>query len=391
MFTVMGRVHRQSFYGQTQREAIDKERAARAALKAGQLTFAKTPTTAEYLRPWLTTRLAVIGAGTVPAYQRAIERHILPVFGAAKIDRITVSDVNAFFRNKLSDGLQPQTVHNIRAVWRKAFNDAMRQDPPLLARNVVALSDAIKREEYVPFPLSKGMARTFLDVARKDRLYFLYTLAILGPREGELLGLRWSDFDEDGYLHTVTALKRVSKKVAAMMPESRKIAPGLQLGMPKTKRVRTRKIAPPAFVVRAKDRQKAAQNVERLAAGAAWEDHGLVFTTALGRPLQATHVIEQSFNRICEEARVPYVRNHAHCLEPGVSGQHRECRYLRFHDLRHSANTLMAALGVSRQVRMAVMAHTTTAMNDHYTGVTDEELDDAARRLDAAIGASEVE
>ena len=57
----------------------------------------------------------------------------------------------------------------------------------------------------------------------------------------------------------------------------------------------------------------------------------------------------------------------------------------RFHDLRVSAATLLAELGVEEAVRMARLGHATTAMARHYA-IVREELDrDAAQRLAEAL------
>ena len=70
--------------------------------------------------------------------------------------------------------------------------------------------------------------------------------------------------------------------------------------------------------------------------GPIWEDHGLVFCNARGRPLDANNVRERSFKRLLQRAG----------LEP-----------MRFHALRHAAASLLLAQGVGPKVIAEVLGH----------------------------------
>lgn len=107
-------------------------------------------------------------------------------------------------------------------------------------------------------------------------------------------------------------------------------------------------------------------------AGDKWQDRGLVFTTYEGRPLAASHVINGSFHRVCELARIQTSR--------------RGRRGLRFHGLRHSAATLLLAQGVPRRVVMEQLGHSTLAMTQRYTHVLPELMGEAAAAMDRALG-----
>lgn len=90
--------------------------------------------------------------------------------------------------------------------------------------------------------------------------------------------------------------------------------------------------------------------MERNVAGSRWAATGLVFTTTEGRALSATHVINGSFRRICDAAGIPY----STADKPG----------LRFHDLRHSAATLLMAMGVQARVVMELLGHSSLDYDD---------------------------
>jgi integrase len=74
---------------------------------------------------------------------------------------------------------------------------------------------------------------------------------------------------------------------------------------------------------------------ERVAAGAAWLDWGLVFATTIGTPLDARNV-SRAFAALLQRAGLPSIR---------------------FHDLRHSAATLMLAQGVDPRTIIETLGH----------------------------------
>jgi len=59
---------------------------------------------------------------------------------------------------------------------------------------------------------------------------------------------------------------------------------------------------------------------------------------------------------------------------------------LRFHDLRHSAATLLLARGVPQRVVMEQLGHSTLAMTQRYTHVVPQLMNDAAAAMDRALG-----
>ena len=98
----------------------------------------------------------------------------------------------------LDAGLSPRTVQYLHVVLHRALKQALRWG--LVPRNVSEAVDPPKVHRKEITPLSPAQARAFLSAASEagDRLQALYVLAVhAGLRQGELLGLRWEDFDPD--------------------------------------------------------------------------------------------------------------------------------------------------------------------------------------------------
>src|SRR5208283_4639634 len=79
---------------------------------------------------------------------------------------------------------------------------------------------------------------------------------------------------------------------------------------------------------------------ERWAAGSAWRDTGLVFTTAVGGPIDPRNV-NRMFRSLCRTADVPQ---------------------LRVHDLRHSCATLLFTMGVEPATVQKILRHSSITM-----------------------------
>jgi integrase len=203
-------------------------------------------------------------------------------------------------------------------------------------------------------PLTPEQARLFLGSVRGDRLEALYTVGLaLGLRQGEILGLRWSDVDLDGgELRVAQALQRVNGRLQFVEPKS--ITSRRTVRLPNT-------------VIRALRSHRVRQLEERLLAPDRWEKSDLVFTTSFGSPLDGRSVTRR-FQAALEKAGLPR---------------------LRFHDLRHTAASIMLAQGISPRVVMETLGHSQISLTmNTYSHVMPSLKRDAAERMDAALSGS---
>ncbi len=338
-------------YGRTHAEAARKLRAALTAQDLGALAPPPAETVEGLLRRWLDGTQRSIRASTAEKYERDLRVHVFPRVGRLPVARLTPDRVRRLYAELGEGGLSPMSIRHVHATLHVALRQCLREGR--VARNVADLVSPPQAQRHPITPLSGAQVGRLLDLARGDPLEALFVLAVTtGMRRGELLGLQWTDVDLPGRALAVTgSLQRVTGL-------------GQLRSDPKTAASRRRVPLVPRAVA-ALRRHRDAQTAGRERAGEWWQDHGLVFCTTLGTPLEAGNVLRRSFRPLLERAGLPPIR---------------------FHDLRHTAATLMLSEGVPVKVASEVLGHSTTAITaDTYQHVTEAMQRQGVRAIDRAI------
>jgi integrase len=278
--------------------------------------------------------------------------HIKPFLGSRPCVELTVVDVDALLSAKRKAGYSGSTVARIRGVLSMALDQGVKWD--LLTRNVASLSTAPKLNRQEKRTLTLEQARQLLKSLKGQRSEALYvTMLYLGLRRGEVLGLMWKDIDLKGALLTVPrALQRVGDRLVITDVKTAKSRRALDL---------------PSPVVDVLRSHKALQAKDRLKAGEAWQETGLVFTTGIGTPIEPRN-LNRHFSDATEKA--------------GLGHWHP-------HELRHSAASLMLAGGVPVEVVANVLGHASIRMTvDTYGHILPPQRQQAAERMAEMLGDS---
>jgi integrase len=345
---------RHSTYGKTKREAQEKMRAALTAADNGIRPSQDRGSVEAYLAQWVDTLSAHVRPRTAESYASTVRLYIVPSIGRIQLAKLKSDDIDRMIAGLVARGdLSDTTVRYVYVVLRIALGEALRFRR--VVRNVALEVRAPKRTNRERTPLTLDQVATFLESVEGDRLHPLYMTAIgLGLRQGELLGLRWSDVNLDAGTLTVR--------------HTRNIRTG-ELAEPKTERSR-RTLRLGSQLVAALREHRVRQLAERLVAGRRWRDGDYVFTTPTGQALDAANVLH---------------RFQAALAAAGLPRQ-------RFHDLRHACATLRLEQGEELAVVSRVLGHanlSTTA--DVYGHLTDAMLGRAAERTDTILGRRRLE
>jgi integrase len=324
-------------YGATEREVLAKLAGLREAERRGQKLAAERYTFGRWLDEWLVAKQRQgTRATTLRGYEWLIRQHIRPALGHIRLNKLTPTDVRYLVEQKTESGLSAQSVRLMHALIRNSLADAERED--LVHRNVAKLvrPPSARREEVRVLTVED--ARRLVDVIQGDRFEALWVCAlILGLRKGELLGLRWSDVDFGNSTLTVRqALQRVSGSLVLVEPKTA---------------LSRRTVPVPSPALAALQTHLTRQNADRLAAGAAWQDSGLVFTTHLGGPLEPRNV-NRAWYAVRSRADLPQ---------------------LRLHDLRHACASFLLAAGAAPRTVMKTLGHSQIGLTmNTYTHVLPE-------------------
>jgi integrase len=199
------------------------------------------------------------------------------------------------------------------------------------------------------FPVLRYFCEAVLEAARGSRIEALLLVAVTtGMRRGELLALHWDDVDlEKGVLY----IRRTMSKIAGY---------GYMESEPKTRTGR-RKVVLPDVAVEVLKEHRVRQDQIRSDAGEKWHEHGIVFCNNFGGFFNPDRLLK-IFNKLLRDAGL---------------------LHMRFHDLRHSAATILLTSGVHPKVVQERLGHSTIAMTlDVYSHVLPSIQQEAADKID---------
>jgi integrase len=382
-----GRRDRRHLSGATQQ---DVRRQVREALKQRddglRPADGRSMTLAVWLDHWLDTIAAPkLRPSTLTGYRQYIENRIKPALGHYRLKELQPEHVERFYRAAAQPGrrvdstgktvelrpLAPASILQCHRVLSRALKVAMQRGR--VAQNVCMLVDApsVRRQEVEP--LTADEARRVLETASGHRNAARWSVALaLGLRQGEALGLQWSDLDLDsGSVRVRRALQRqphrhgcdgtCEKRRAVDCPT--RIDGGLVFVEPKSL-AGTRTIALPGPLIESLRAHRKAQVTERIAAGDEWRDLDLVFAQVNGRPIDP-RADWKAWGALLGEAQV---------------------RRARLHDARHTAATLLLQQGVHARVAMQILGHSQISLTlGTYSHVVPDLARDAADKMGTVL------
>ena len=330
----------------TDRERVEQERRTRG------VTFREV--SQSYMR-WLTDvagakpstlrdRESVLGEPDAPRKrgEGTIRGHIMAALGDRPASKITTREINDVLATVSATGASASTVNKYRAVISAVFTHGCKPSTFRLPDNPV--TDADKRREPSPgalvfyspveieaiaralgegrhrdprFPAISNTERHAREAEDRQDAELVRVAAYAGLRRGELLALRWRDIDFAGSALTV----------------ARAMSAGVE-STTKSGRVRRVPLA-----------DQAAAALDRLSRREDFSAPGeLVFCSVFGRPLDGS-ALRRRYRRAQIAAEV---------------------RPLRFHDLRHTFGSLLAARGGGVVTIQKAMSHSALSTTSRY-------------------------
>lgn len=345
---------RKYFYGKTRKEVAEKMKVGLRDQQQGALVTSPDQPFGQFLSRWLEDSVKPsVKIKTFENYSRQVRVHIGPSLGNVRLSKLSAQHLQRFYRQMLDLGLASGSVERQHSIIHRALSQALSWN--LVARNVADLADPPRPNPKEMLPLSSEQAAQFLKAARSDRFFALYCLAIsTGMRQAELLGLTWPDVEFG------SATLHVHQQLI--------YSPGLGFSFSEPKTAKSRRaIDIPAFAVEALREHRKRQLEDRLKTGSLWEDHDLVFANEVGRFVERGNLVRRSFLPLLEKAGLPRIR---------------------FHDLRHTAATILLKQGTHPKVVQERLGHSSISVTmDVYSHVLPSMQREAADGLDTLFSA----
>lgn len=305
-------------------------------------------TLAQWLTHWLDEVVAPsVKATTHEDYAQIVRLYITPRLGKIKLDELRTPDIRRWV-NALAEDYASDTVRNAYARLRASLEVAVSDS--LIKRNPASGIKLPATERRKAYALTDEEANRLLAAVAGHRLYPLYFLALTtGMRQAELLGLHWLNVILTGdrpEIRIREQLQRVNKQLVFTTPKSKCSVRGIPIDM---------------MIIEVLRAHFATLQGEQDRLGDGWSDQLLVFPSEVGTPISARNLVRH-FKAALKRAGLP--------------------EDIRFHDLRHSAGSLMLADGAQLVDVSKILGHSSVAVT---AAIYAHSYEDNKRRAIASV------
>ncbi|GGN34641.1 tyrosine-type recombinase/integrase [Deinococcus daejeonensis] len=346
--------------GKTQGEVQEKLRALQSDLHRGTLADTDRMTVGDFLKQWVAHKEREgLKPNTVQSYRDTINRYVTPKIGRVKLEKLRPLDIEHMLTSLREDGKSPTLLAYSLRVLKMALQQAVRWQ--MLPRNVADSVKPPKIERQEMKVWTRQQVAAFLKVTEEHPLHAAFYLALMtGMRRGELVGLKWDDLDLDRARLTVknNLVEVIDEPIEGKkrLGKATQSSVRLEVSTPKSKASRRTIVLSKGTVEKLRE-QRARQEAWRRDAAEAWTEQGFVFTTVTGG-LVWPSALAKAYVSLVAEAKVPSIR---------------------FHDMRHTAASLMISMGIPPKTVSERLGHSDVAFTLRtYTHLYDAQREEAA-------------
>jgi integrase len=274
---------------------------------------------------------------TYSSYKWILEKHVTPDLGHIRLTHLQPYQLQNLYSEKLKSGLSNRTVRHIHATIRRVLNEAVKWE--LIYRNPCNQVTPPRLEKTPPAVWTVDEARTFLSAVAEHRWHAIYLIALTtGARRGEILGMEWENIDwAKGTIRIEKTISEVNGR--AVITE------------PKTQRSR-RTISLPEIVL---DHLKPNMPAQ------AGKKTGFIFASNVGTPIAPRNLLRH-FYSVLADLDIPKIR---------------------FHDLRHTAATILFQQDVHPKKVQELLGHSSIVLTlDTYSHIIPSMHSETAEKMD---------
>ncbi len=300
------------------------------------------PLFSEVAEDWLEFKKPNVRASTWDGYQAHLEHHFDEI-NHLKINRITTPTVEKFIAYHLKEGMSIPNLKKVLVTFNQVMKYAVRHryldyNPVRDAERPRGRGEDAGKDAAIQILTPSEINR--LIEAEKDLKYkTLFRLSIMsGARQGELLGLKWTDVD---WFNNQIHIQRTFNKGRWYKPKSKESKRKIDLGPTTMAGLKSWKLACPP------------------------NDLDLVFPNEAGQPLNHANMLSRHFFPALKKAGTPRIR---------------------FHDLRHTYASLLIDQGENIKYIQNQLGHSSPIITlDVYAHLMKPVNQEAACRLERSV------
>ncbi|MBW2132012.1 MAG: site-specific integrase [Deltaproteobacteria bacterium] len=327
--------------GTTKKKALDRLREIEDQLSRGTyVPEKKIPRLSEVCKEWLEFKKPNVRASYLSTCEGITRNHFKDL-EHLKVNRITTAMVEKWIRGKQEDGMHLLTLRKSIVIFNQIMAYAVRHGYTVYnpVRDAERPRDQGKVQKKKIRILTPDEIKAFLDAVEDRKYKILFKLAIMsGARQGELLGLKWSDVDwENNQIHIQRTFNNQKWYATKTATSNRRI----DLGPAMMTELKKWKLACPSNPM------------------------GLMFPNEAGGPINQSNMRSRYFEPALKAAGIGKVR---------------------FHDLRHTYASLMIEQGENVKYIQTQLGHSSPMVTlNVYTHLMKATNQEAALRLEKAI------
>lgn len=304
------------------------------------ITDKKIPTFKKVAEAWLEYKKPNLRPTTWEVYEGHTKNHFQEL-GDLKINRITTAKIEKYISQRQRQGMNILTLRKVLVSLGQIMAYAVRHK--FIDHNPVRDAERPRRqggfEDKKITILNREQIRVLLENTAEKKYKILFMLAIMsGSRQGELLGLKWSDIDwRNSQLH----IQRTYNKGRWFAPKTKGSERMIDIGPAMLNTLREWRLACPP------------------------NEHGLVFPNKAGQPINYSNMVRRYFKPALAAAELPEIR---------------------FHDLRHTTASIMIEQGENIKYIQSQLGHSSpTVTLNVYAHLMKPTNQEAACRLEKAV------
>jgi len=309
----------------------------------------------EFLQQWLSIKKNSVKNSTWTLYEITIRVHIESILGEIRICDLEPSDIQNLYLLKKEQGIGNRSILVMHTIINNSLKTAVKNGT-LISNPAKSVSAPKYSSPEMDFYSEHEITQLLLAV-KGTSLEALIQLAITtGMRQSEILALKWSDMDWDR--NTLTIQRQLRRKYEnGNYYSSLKTSAGrrtISLGLNTIQNLRE---------------HHKRQISEKDKMGNQWDENDLVFPSSNGKPIHQRNLLRK-FKKILRDSGL---------------------REIRFHDLRHTAASLMLNHGIPTIIVSKRLGHSKVSITmDTYGHLLPGMEQETANFIDGLVTPIEV-